>query len=105
MNNRLRESIINIAALDYFISSSTGPMHIAAALKVKTISMFCPLIACSPKLWGPQGNDAVIILPDNNYCQNICSGNPKHCDFSGENGINAEIVYQKFLSIIEMNKE
>lgn len=105
LNNRLRETIINIAALDYFISSSTGPMHIAAALKVKTISMFCPLIACSPKLWGPQGNDAIIILPAHNYCRNICSGNPKQCDFSGENGINAEIVYQKFLSTIEKNKE
>ncbi len=105
LNNKLRETIINISALDYFVSSSTGPMHIAAALKVKTISMFCPLIACSPKLWGPQGNDAIIILPKNNYCKNVCSGNPKLCDFSGENGINAEKIYQEFLSTIEKIKK
>ncbi len=44
----LRESILNSAAVDILISSSTGPMHIAAALNIKTISLFCPLTACSP---------------------------------------------------------
>ena len=32
----LRESILNFAAIDILISSSTGPMHIAAALNIKT---------------------------------------------------------------------
>ncbi len=59
----LRESFITLAGLDYLISSSTGPMHIAAALKVKTLSLFCPIPACSPELWGPQGNEHKIILP------------------------------------------
>ena len=49
----LRKSFITFKALDVLISASTGPMHICAELKVKTISMFCPLTACSPKLWGP----------------------------------------------------
>ena len=92
VNIKLRESILNFAALDYLVSASTGPMHIAAALKVKTVSMFCPLTACSPKLWGPLGNESEIILPKENYCQNKCPGDPKKCTFEGEDGISAETI-------------
>ncbi|GAB1441759.1 glycosyltransferase family 9 protein [Ignavibacteriales bacterium] len=88
----LRESIINFSVLDLLISSSTGTMHIAAALKVETLSLFCPLPACRPSLWGPVGNDAKFILPTENYCATRCPGDPKKCDFSGEGGIDAESI-------------
>ncbi len=91
----LRESLINFAALDLLISASTGPMHAAAALKVKTLSMFCPLTACSPKLWGPLGNKSKIILPSEDYCQTVCPGDPKKCTFSGEGGIDSSKVFEK----------
>jgi heptosyltransferase-2 len=91
----LRDSIINFSALDVLISASTGPMHICAALKVPTLSMFCPLPACSPKLWGPLGNKSDIILPEENYCSNVCPGDPHICDFSGEGGIDSNKVYEK----------
>lgn len=88
----LRESFINFAALDFLISASTGPMHIAAALKVKTISIFCPLTACSPKLWRPLGNESRIISPEENYCNKVCPGDPKKCTFAGTGGIDADEV-------------
>lgn len=88
----LCESFMNFAALDFLISASTGPMHIAAALKVKTISIFCPLTACSPKLWGPLGNESRIILPEENYCSKLCPGDPKKCAFEGAGGIDADKV-------------
>lgn len=91
----LRESFINFAAMDLLISSSTGPMHIAAALKVKTLSMFCPLTACSPKLWGPMGNKNKIVLPLDNYCQTVCPGDPKKCTFAGEGGINPDKILEE----------
>ncbi|MCL4550865.1 MAG: glycosyltransferase family 9 protein [Bacteroidetes bacterium] len=91
----LRDSIINFAALDLLISSSTGPMHIAAALKVKTLSMFCPLTACSPKLWGPLGNESKIVLPSENYCQTVCPGDPKKCSFAGEGGIDSNRILEE----------
>ena len=84
----LRSSIITFASLDCLISSSTGPMHIAAAVGVKTISVFCPLTACSPQLWGPVGNTNKIIMPDKYYCGVKCPGNPKICTLEGERGIN-----------------
>ena len=85
----LREAILNFAALDLLISSSTGTMHIAAALKVDTLSLFCPLPACTPVLWGPVGNKSRFILPEPDYCQTRCPGDPKKCDFSGPGGIDS----------------
>jgi len=96
----LRGSIINFSALDVLISASTGPMHICAALKVSTISMFCPLPACSPKLWGPIGNKSEIILPEENYCSTVCPGDPHICDFSGKGGIDSEKVFERVKSFI-----
>jgi len=91
----LRDSIINFSALDVLVSASTGPMHICAALKVPTISLFCPLSACSPKLWGPLGNKSEIILPEENYCSTVCPGDPHICDFSGNGGIDSDTVYKR----------
>ncbi len=99
--SELRKSIVNIAALDLLISASTGPMHIAAALKVKTLSLFCPLPACSPNLWGPKGNDSEIILPEENYCQINCPGDPKKCNFNGDGGIDADKIYKRLKAIVE----
>jgi len=96
----LRKSFINFSALDLLISASTGPMHIAAALKTKTLSMFCPMTACSPKLWGPMGNENKIILPEENYCQTVCPGDPKKCTFEGEIGITVEKVINSLKEVL-----
>ncbi len=100
IGNSLRESIVNFAALDLLVSSSTGPMHIAAALGITTLSLFSPLTACSPKLWGPLGNTAYILMPREGYCGIKCSGDPGNCHFEGEGGIHAESIYNKVLEII-----
>ncbi len=91
----LRDLIHIVAGLDLLIASSTGPTHIAAALKVPTLNMFCPLPACSPELWSPKGNKTLNILPDENYCGKVCSGNPKQCSFEGEGGISVEKVFEE----------
>jgi heptosyltransferase III len=96
----LRQSFINFAALDLLISASTGPMHIAAALKTKTLSMFCPMTACSPKLWGPMGNENKIILPGENYCKTICPGDPKKCTFEGDGGISVQEIISSVKEIL-----
>lgn len=93
--NALRESIINFASLDILISNSTGPMHICAAFNVPTVSLFCPLTACSPKLWGPLGNRSEIILPAQTYCDRQCPIDPKKCDYSKEGGLTAAEVAEK----------
>lgn len=72
-----------IAEADVVVSASTGPMHLAAALGTPTVSLFCPLPACSPTLWGPQGNRAITLLPPEDYCQNRCPGDPHVCTLEG----------------------
>lgn len=83
-NLSLRESIINFSMLDLLISSSTGPLHLAAALKVKTVSLFCPMTACSPKLWKPMGNKSIELLPEDNYCKTNCPKDPKKCYYKDD---------------------
>jgi heptosyltransferase-2 len=96
----LRNDILIFSILDLLISSSTGPMHICSALKVKTLSLFCPLTACSPKLWGPLGNESRILLPKEDYCRTKCPVDPKKCNYKGDSGINAETIYEQAISFL-----
>jgi len=98
----LRDSINNFAMLDLLISASTGPMHICSALKVRTLSLFCPLTACSPKLWGPLGNQNTTIIPYENYCKTQCPGDPKKCRYEGNSGIDAATIIEKVHKIIDV---
>ncbi|AFN75305.1 glycosyl transferase family protein [Melioribacter roseus P3M-2] len=103
VNSTLRNSIINFSALDLLVSASTGPMHICAALKVKTVSLFCPMTACSPKLWGPLGNYNKIILPEENYCKYKCPGDPKKCEYLDSELVTPERVFEEISGML--NKE
>lgn len=98
--NTLRESIIKFSSLDVLISSSTGPMHICAALKVPTVSLFCPLPACSPKLWGPLGNKSLILMPEEEYCQIQCPKDPKKCQYIGSRKINGESIFNEAIKFL-----
>lgn len=93
-------SIREFGIFDLLVSASTGPMHVCAAMGIKTISIFCPLTACSPKLWGPLGNESIVVMPEENYCQNKCPGDPKVCTFNGEEGISPEKVYKAILKLL-----
>lgn len=87
----LRELCILISFFDVLVSSSTGPMHIAAGLKIPTVSLFCTLTACSPTLWGPLGNKSKIMTPPLDFCNNFCKDDPHNCDFNDSISIN-EVV-------------
>lgn len=55
---------------DIFISNSTGPIHIAAALGKFTVGFYPKILACSPKRWGPFTDKKAIFSPtiDCNNC-------------------------------------
>lgn len=96
-------SLREFAIFDLLVSSSTGPMHVCSALGVKTVSLFCPLTACSPKLWGPLGNESKVILPSADYCQSKCPGDPKKCTFEGDGGIGVESVLKAIYDMLEIS--
>ncbi len=102
ISNSLHELILYTSRFDVLISPSTGTMHIASALKVPTVSMFCPLPACSPKLWGPLGNKHEIILPPENYCKAKCPGDPYICTFA--EGIEVGDVLKAIFKILGEEK-
>jgi ADP-heptose:LPS heptosyltransferase len=54
-------AFIENAAL--FISGSTGPMHIAAAVGTPTLSFFSPVKSTSPRRWGPLTDKSRVIMP------------------------------------------
>jgi heptosyltransferase-2 len=83
----LRESLLNLAALDCLVSSSTGPMHMAAAVEVPTVSLFCPNPSCHPERWGPRGNRAEIVMPAAEFCQTQCPVDTHQCTYNGEAGV------------------
>jgi heptosyltransferase-2 len=72
-----------IAEARTVVSASTGPMHLAAGLRVPTVSLFCPMTACHPDLWGPQGNNGITLLPPASYCAALCPGDPHVCTLEG----------------------
>ncbi|GHT42717.1 putative glycosyltransferase [Bacteroidia bacterium] len=59
-------ALINQCAV--FISNSTGPLHIAAALGKKTLSFFTNIKACLPRRWGPYGKGHAVLQPPAEKC-------------------------------------
>jgi len=65
----LRELMAVIYASDLFVSASTGPMHIASALGIPTVSLFSSRAPINPKRWGPLHKKAKIIT--SNFVEEI----------------------------------
>lgn len=50
------------------VANSTGPMHLSAAVGTPTVSLFCPIVPCSPTRWGPYGEGHTVLKPDVPAC-------------------------------------
>lgn len=90
---RLRDLICITANADLLIAASTGPLHIASALKIKTIGIFCHRSMSCVKHWGALGENAVNIEVSKENCDKLCSPDKEICNF--ENGISVEEVLEK----------
>ncbi|HTY10906.1 MAG TPA: glycosyltransferase family 9 protein [Bacteroidota bacterium] len=62
-----------------FVSNSTGPMHIAAAVGTPVVAFFPPIIQCSPVRWGPYTRKKKVFVADNKNCR-LCMGSPCRSD-------------------------
>jgi len=49
----LRELAAIYSCADLVVTNSTGPLHLAVALEVPTVSIYSPLPTCHPRRWGP----------------------------------------------------
>jgi heptosyltransferase-3 len=60
-----------LAQANLVVSNSTGPLHMAVALGVPTVSVFSPIPTCHPRRWGPYpdyvekgGRHGVLVAPE-----------------------------------------
>jgi ADP-heptose:LPS heptosyltransferase len=49
----LRELAAIFSCADLVVTNSTGPLHLAVALEVSTVSIYSPIPTCHPTRWGP----------------------------------------------------
>ncbi len=74
----LRQLASLLKKVDVFISNSTGPMHLSAALGTPTVAVFCPVFAAGPIRWGPLGDGHEVILPPVPVCSKC---KPQKCPY------------------------
>ncbi len=76
-------SLMELAAFcqraSLFVSNSTGPLHIAAAVGTPVIGFFPPLEAAAVHRWGPLAERQATFVPDKSRCEQCrgreCMGN------------------------------
>lgn len=60
----LEEMLQVVGSSQLLLASSTGPIHLADALKRPLMSFYCPAIPFTPNRWGPYQQREWVMLPD-----------------------------------------
>lgn len=97
-NFSLRELAVVISIADVLVSVGTGPMHIASALGVPTVSPFCKRVGICKEVWGNLGAISSELEPDGIDCRS--RSNTTHCNY--ENQITAEMLYAQIVNILRL---
>jgi ADP-heptose:LPS heptosyltransferase len=58
-----------LASLDLLVASSTGPLHLAAAVGTRVVGIYCSHPAGSPERWGPLGRRDKALLMYEERCR------------------------------------
>jgi len=71
-HERVKEMVGRFSLAEFFpvirnssllITSSTGPLHIANAVRVPLLGFFCPVKPHTPKRWGPYDPQKWVVTP------------------------------------------
>jgi ADP-heptose:LPS heptosyltransferase len=83
----LRQLAAHVANYATMVVPSTGPLHIAAAFGVPTVTAFCRYPPVSAGVWGNLTPGTVVVSPPAEFCerQRARPGAP-NCDFQGQLG-------------------
>ena len=81
----IRQLCAVIAHASALCSVGTGPMHLASALVVPTVTPFCRKIGVCNQVWGNQGAKNITMEPPADIC--ALRGNGEHCDFEKSIGV------------------
>ncbi|HRN27071.1 MAG: glycosyltransferase family 9 protein [Ignavibacteriaceae bacterium] len=98
----LTEIIALISKSSVFISNSTGPIHIAAALGIFTVGFYPKIISCSKERWSPYTNKKLVYEP-NIDCKNCTR---EQCEkLNCMNSIDMTKVYNDIKNVLNKNQE
>ncbi|RMF59256.1 MAG: lipopolysaccharide heptosyltransferase family protein [Calditrichaeota bacterium] len=89
----LPELMVLLKDATLFVSSSTGPLHLANALNTPIVSFYCPSPPCSARRWGPYHQLDWVITPNVEPCKDC---NPKKCPHNNCLGtLDTETILEK----------
>lgn len=77
----LRQLCSVISASSVIVSVGTGPLHLASALAIPTVSPFCQKVGVCAKVWGNLGARSTVLEPSMEFCAQKAEG--VHCNFNG----------------------
>jgi ADP-heptose:LPS heptosyltransferase len=80
----LRELAAVIRQFAVYVCPSTGPLHLASAQQVPTVSPFCASPSLAPAVWGNQNPNATTFTPAADFCRQQRAGGAGHCDFCSQ---------------------
>lgn len=93
----LVQLIALISRSTVFISNSTGPIHIAAALGKFTVGFYPKILSCSKERWAPYTNKKLIYNPELD-CKNC---NRKQCEqLNCMESIDINVVYKDIKKVL-----
>jgi ADP-heptose:LPS heptosyltransferase len=88
----LRRLISVIAASHVLVASSTGPLHLASGLGIKTVGIYCRRPLFRAEHWGALGPMAINLEVPEEYCRAHCGAQNGQCGM--EDGIHVNDVLQ-----------
>ena len=87
-----------IGEMDAYLVPSTGPLHLASAQRIRTVSAICPRPVLSAGVWGNLGGPGTVLEPSLARCVRHEQECRRLCDFRGE--ISAEQIAEALLAEI-----
>ncbi len=96
----LRQLAAHVAIYATMVVPSTGPLHIAAAFSIPTVSAFCCYPPLSAAVWGNLTPGTIVVSPPAAFCESrrAVPGAAPTCDFQGQVG--AEDLYRAVMRIL-----
>jgi ADP-heptose:LPS heptosyltransferase len=98
----LKELSALLRSARLFVSNSTGPLHLAVAMKTPVVGFFPQHTAMSVKRWGPYTDNKMVFVPDRPLDCNVCIENKSSCECMAT--IAVEQVYKGAVSLMNRNK-
>ena len=97
----LRQLAATISRLSAYVVPSTGPLHMASALGIATVSPFCQWSTVSPVIWGNYNGLGEVVSPALSSCAAWRTANSRtpNCDFRGE--VTAAPIVDRVLRMLE----